>query len=225
VTVRAFGDTPRFSEQNLGKLDTNAACLYTGYVLNRWLQIRTQAIVGVAFTSVTAGLAVLFKGSTDPAVAGMAIKYSIEISRTLSFLVRSFTTAEMQAVSVERVHEYVQLEPEASQAETPPRDPPDHWPRDGRVEWINVSLRYRKGLEPALNGVNAVIEPVSTRNGGQHGCRVLSVRKLIACTCWRRDGRLVSAGAQAQVCTITRGLSRLAEICPRCFPREQRSNC
>jgi ATP-binding cassette subfamily C (CFTR/MRP) protein 1 len=159
VTVRAFGDTDRFSEQNLGKLDGNACCLYTGYVLNRWLQIRTQAIVGVAFTSVTAGLAVLFRGNTDPAVAGMAIKYSIEISRTLSFLVRSFTTAEMQAVSVERVHEYVQLESEASQAETPPRAPPSDWPRQGRVEWVNVSLRYRKGLEPALNGVNCLIEP------------------------------------------------------------------
>jgi ATP-binding cassette, subfamily C (CFTR/MRP), member 1 len=89
----------------------------------------------------------------------MAIKYSIEISRTLSFLVRSFTTAEMQAVSVERVHEYVQLEPEAAQAETPPRAPPSHWPREGKIEWVNVSLRYRTGLEPALNGVNAVIEP------------------------------------------------------------------
>ena len=100
-----------------------------------------------------------FKGSTDPAVAGMAIKYSIEISRTLSFLVRSFTTAEMQAVSVERVHEYVQLESEASQAEAPPRAPPAHWPREGKIEWVNVSLRYRKGLQPALNGVNAVIEP------------------------------------------------------------------
>lgn len=159
MTVRAFGDAPRFSEQNLGKLDANAQCLYTGYVLNRWLQIRTQAIVGVAFTGVTAGLAVLFRGSTDPALAGMAIKYSIEISRTLSFLVRSFTTAEMQAVSVERVHEYVQLEPEAAQAETPPRAPPSHWPREGKIEWVNVSLRYRTGLEPALNGVNAVIEP------------------------------------------------------------------
>ena len=159
VTVRAFGDATRFSDQNLGKLDANACCLYTGYVLNRWLQIRTQAIVGVAFTGVTAGLAVAFKGTTDPAVAGMAIKYSIEISRTLSFLVRSFTTAEMQAVSVERVHEYVQLDSEASQMDAPPQEPPSHWPRDGRIEWVNVSLRYRKGLDPALNGVSCVIEP------------------------------------------------------------------
>ena len=71
VTVRAFGDAQRFADQNMEKLDANACCLYTGYVLNRWLQIRTQAIVGVAFTSLTAGLAVLFKERTDPAVAGM----------------------------------------------------------------------------------------------------------------------------------------------------------
>jgi ATP-binding cassette subfamily C (CFTR/MRP) protein 1 len=102
-----------------------------------------QAIVGCTLISVTAGLAVAFRGVADPAIAGMAIKYSIEISRTLSFLVRSFTTAEMQAVSVERIHEYVKLDSEASQALTPPRATPRDWPSKGKIEWRQVSLRYR----------------------------------------------------------------------------------
>ena len=111
------------------------------------IQIRTQAIVGCTLISVTSGLAVAFRGVADPAVAGMAIKYSIEISRTLSFLVRSFTTAEMQAVSVERIHEYVKLDSEVSQCPSPKKAPPG-WPSRGKIEWRDVSLRYRTGLDP-----------------------------------------------------------------------------
>jgi ABC-type multidrug transport system fused ATPase/permease subunit len=39
VTIRAFGDADRFGEQSLAKLDVNTACLNTGYLLNRWLQV------------------------------------------------------------------------------------------------------------------------------------------------------------------------------------------
>ena len=67
----------------------------------------------------------------------------------------------MQAVSVERVHEYVQLESEAAIADRTngtPRAVLPSWPAHGRIEWQNVVLRYRAGLPPALNGVSCVIE-------------------------------------------------------------------
>lgn len=42
VTIRAYGDAERFGMQSLAKLDLNAACLNTGYLLNRWLQVRER---------------------------------------------------------------------------------------------------------------------------------------------------------------------------------------
>ena len=42
MTIRAYGDAERFGMQSLAKLDLNAACLNTGYLLNRWLQVRER---------------------------------------------------------------------------------------------------------------------------------------------------------------------------------------
>ncbi|CAD8119914.1 unnamed protein product [Paramecium sonneborni] len=35
----------------------------------------------------------------------------------------------------------------------------DHWPKQGRIDYINYSVRYREGLKPALKNLNFTIDP------------------------------------------------------------------
>lgn len=56
---------------------------------------------------------------------------------------------ETNIVSVERVQQYIDLEPEAP-LEIPEKKPPAAWPERGSVHFEDLSLRYREGLDLVL---------------------------------------------------------------------------
>ena len=74
-------------------------------------------------------------------------------------MVQSVTQVETQAVSIERVCEFSRLEPEEALTDAEMRrgHPPPLWPSSGKLEWQDVSLRYRPGLPPALRSVTWTI--------------------------------------------------------------------
>ena len=96
VTIRAYGASSRFSEQNMENLDTNVRPLFLGFVAGRWLMLYTQGIVGCSALAVTATLAVAFGG--NPAISAVAISYSMNLSWNLSWFVQQITATETQAV-------------------------------------------------------------------------------------------------------------------------------
>jgi ATP-binding cassette subfamily C (CFTR/MRP) protein 1 len=57
--------------------------------------------------------AILSKDALSPAIAGLCITYSLQISMTLSMLVRQTADVETNIVSVERIDEYTKLPEEA----------------------------------------------------------------------------------------------------------------
>lgn len=61
----------------------------------------------------TGMFAILSKDVLSPAVAGLCITYSLQISMTLSMLVRQTADVETNIVSVERIDEYTKLPEEA----------------------------------------------------------------------------------------------------------------
>ncbi|KAG9461566.1 hypothetical protein GDO78_016399, partial [Eleutherodactylus coqui] len=78
------------------------------------------------------------------------------LTRILKEAVHAATDMETNSVSVERVKEYCDLEPEA-----PWKSEHDstEWLHAGRVEFQNYGLRYRKDLELVLKKVTASIQP------------------------------------------------------------------
>ena len=43
--------------------------------------------------------------------------------------------------------------------EDPKNQPPEDWPKTGRIEFQGLSMRYRPGLELVLNDLNLSIQP------------------------------------------------------------------
>lgn len=60
--------------------------------------------------------------------------------------------------SVERIKEYLDVEQEAV-AIVEKNRPPENWPSQGAVEFINYSTRYRKELDPVLRNLSFKIQP------------------------------------------------------------------
>jgi ATP-binding cassette subfamily C (CFTR/MRP) protein 1 len=60
-------------------------------------------------------------------------------------------------VSVERVRQYTQLDPEAPHVTDKDKDIDEGWPSKGVIEFKNSTLRYRPGLPLVLKGLNLTI--------------------------------------------------------------------
>lgn len=111
-TIRAYGDQKRFILDNEQKVDFNQTCSYPSIIANRWLGVRLE-ILGAFVVFFTALFAILNRESLSPAIAGLTISYALQISQTLSMLVRMTSEVETNIVSVERIDEYSELPEEA----------------------------------------------------------------------------------------------------------------
>lgn len=159
VTIRAFGQQSRFIASNEARVDRNQACYMPAMSVNRWLAVRLEALgsclmFAAALTSVTA---MLVSKRIDAGLVGIVMSYTISVTGSLNWAVRSASEVEQNIVSVERVLGYTELSPEAP-AEIPENKPDKSWPNEGNIEFRNYSARYRPELDLCLRDVSVRIK-------------------------------------------------------------------
>ncbi|KAF9997989.1 hypothetical protein BGZ79_008317, partial [Entomortierella chlamydospora] len=184
-TIRAYRQQKRFIQGNEFRLDQNLRAYYPGIAGNRWLAFRLETlssiiIFGSAFMSV---VSLSRDVAVDPGLVGLSLTYALSITQTLNWMVRQYTEIESNIVSVERLQEYIELKPEAPEIIEDNR-PPQEWPAEGRVDFINYETRYRPGLELVLRGVNCSIRPhekigICGRTGAGKSSLTLSLFRII----------------------------------------------
>eukprot|EP00741_Cyanophora_paradoxa_P011047 tig00020553_g10679.t1 len=91
-------------------------------------------------------------------LVGLSVSSALGLSANLNWAVRQFTELEVQMNAVERILQYRSIEPEAP-LDVPGAGPAAGWPPAGRVEFKDVTLRYRPAAPPVLQGVTAAIRP------------------------------------------------------------------
>ncbi|XP_058517742.1 ATP-binding cassette sub-family C member 2-like isoform X2 [Ochotona princeps] len=149
-TIRAFGHEQRFIQQNKEVVNENLVCFYNNIIANRWLAVRLE-FLGNLMVFFAALLAMLADNSIDSAIVGLSISYALNITHSLNFWVRKACEIETNAVSIERVCEYANIEKEAPWIM--PKRPPLQWPSKGVVEFVNYQARYRDDLGLALHDI------------------------------------------------------------------------
>ncbi|KAK3829900.1 MAG: ATP-binding cassette transporter 1 [Linnemannia elongata] len=184
-TIRAYRQQKRFIDGNEHRLDQNLRAFYPGIAGNRWLAFRLEClssviIFGSAFLSV---VSLARHIAVDPGLVGLSLSYALSITQTLNWMVRQYTEIESNIVSVERLKEYVELTPEAPET-IPYHRPPQEWPAEGRVDFVNYETRYRPGLELVLRGVNCSIRShekigICGRTGAGKSSLTLSLFRII----------------------------------------------
>lgn len=100
--------------------------------------------------------AVLSRDSIEPGTVGLCILYSLQITQDLHMLVNMNSMVEMSVVSVERIKQYSDVEPEAPW-EIENSVLPKNWPEMGIIQFKNYDLRYREGLDLILHDVSFTI--------------------------------------------------------------------
>ncbi|KAF9914815.1 hypothetical protein BX616_007504, partial [Lobosporangium transversale] len=184
-TIRAYRQQNRFIQGNEFRLDQNLRAYYPSIAGNRWLAFRLETlssviIFGSAFLSV---VSLSRNISVEPGLVGLSLTYAMSITQTLNWMVRQYTEIESNIVSVERLQEYIELKPEAPEIIEDNR-PPQDWPPQGRIEFVDYETRYRPGLELVLRGVNCSIKPhekigICGRTGAGKSSLTLSLFRII----------------------------------------------
>ncbi|XP_060078897.1 ATP-binding cassette sub-family C member 10-like [Ylistrum balloti] len=151
VTIRAFRESERFTDQHINHIDNWLKTHYTAHNIGMWLWLRTQ-LVGIVMVTGIATMAVIqhnFYG-IDPGVVGLAISYILSLSGLLNGMVNCVTETEKQMVSVERVYQYIEDTPSEKWDGT---QPSPSWPAAGVLSYSDVFMKYREGLPNVLKGL------------------------------------------------------------------------
>jgi len=149
---------------------------------NRWVGLRVE-FIGTVVVTLASAFAVIEKSNVAQGFAGLSISYALQLTGILNWLVRQATEAETQMVSVERVLSYTKLATEAAPI-VPENRPPEDWPARGIIEFKDVQLRYREGLDLVLRGVSFSVKSkekigVVGRTGAGKSSLMLALFRLV----------------------------------------------
>ncbi|NWR70013.1 MRP3 protein, partial [Centropus unirufus] len=150
--IRAYRRVKAFVDMSDLKVDENHKSYYPGIVSNRWLGIRVE-FVGNCIVLFAALFAVIGRNSLNPGLVGLSVSYALQVTLSLNWMVRMTSELETNIVAVERIKEYSETETEAPWT-IEGKSPPEDWPSKGELEFVDYSVRYRKGLDLVLKGLN-----------------------------------------------------------------------
>ncbi|KAJ6146886.1 hypothetical protein N7497_008868 [Penicillium chrysogenum] len=152
VTIRAYGDGPRFMVDNHRRINAyNRPHIYL-WASNRWLALRVDW-TGALVSFFSATFVLLNVGTIDAGAAGLSLTYAVTFTENVLWLVRLYSEVQQNMNSVERVREYLDVDQEAASVIEESRPAPD-WPSQGAVEFKKYSTRYRPDLDPVLKEVS-----------------------------------------------------------------------
>lgn len=150
--IRAYGRENSFVCLNDLKVDENQKSYFPNIISNRWLGVRIE-LIGNFVVLFAALFAVLGKNSLNAGLVGLSVSYALQVTMSLNWMVRMTSDLESNIVAVERVKEYSETETEAPWIIEDKR-PPEDWPAQGEVEFVDYSVRYRKGMDLVLKGLS-----------------------------------------------------------------------
>ncbi|TGZ74317.1 hypothetical protein CRM22_001004 [Opisthorchis felineus] len=134
-------------------VDEHTSIFFMNIAAARWLSVRLDLLCAVFITCVAAVCLLLGIFSNIPAAdVGLMITYAVSLVGLFQWCIRQSAEVENQMVSVERAVEYMDLEPEITQP--PITEPPDDWPKFGRIVFDNLWLRYHESASWALKGIS-----------------------------------------------------------------------
>lgn len=93
---------------------------------------------------------------TESGTVGMAITQIMTLVMAIQWGMRQTAELENNMTSVERIMEYVDLEPEEDLIIE--NHKLDEWPKTGNMEFINLTMKYSAYSKPTLKSLNLTIK-------------------------------------------------------------------
>ena len=127
ATIRAYGQSQRFINVFLRKVDQNTRAYFNIKVADRWLSVRLEllgsivaglAAICATYVSVSNSTSGISTGSNFASLAGLSLSYAISVTGVMNWCVRSFANLEAGMNATERVLYYSEQIPQEAAATT-----------------------------------------------------------------------------------------------------------
>ncbi|KAJ1816177.1 hypothetical protein LPJ56_002435 [Coemansia sp. RSA 2599] len=166
-TIRAFDAQTRFISKAEKTLDNANKPQWYSLVIQNWVWLRVDYLSHI-LTLIVCLIVVAQPERWDAAAVGLLLVQATQMGAYATYAGRGWTELQNNMNSVERIDHYAkELEQERDQeqeqshskdqAHSAASQMPSSWPLRGTVIVRDLSLRYRRGLPLALDGVNMEI--------------------------------------------------------------------
>ncbi|XP_034727072.1 multidrug resistance-associated protein 9 [Etheostoma cragini] len=123
----------------------------------RWLSFWLDFMAATMTLLVSLFVVLSSNDLISPALKGLAMSYTTQLTGMLQYVVRQSTEVEARFNSVERLQEYItDCKPEAPRHIKKALVPKD-WPKSGTITFQDYKMRYRENTPIVLNGLNFLI--------------------------------------------------------------------
>ncbi|XP_055306698.1 ATP-binding cassette sub-family C member 4-like [Sitodiplosis mosellana] len=155
-TVRAYNAEQILKQEFDNHQNTHSACWYMFAATSSAFGLSLDFMC-LIFISCIIFYYMLYDTNISGAEIGLAITQAMSLTGMMQWGIRQSAEISNQLMSVERVLEYRDLEPEKQPKK--PRQIADDFPSRGYIEFRNVFYRYFAEAEPVLRGLSFVINP------------------------------------------------------------------
>ncbi|KAJ0986471.1 hypothetical protein J5N97_004827 [Dioscorea zingiberensis] len=156
VTIRAFAMTERFIQTNLQLIDTDATLFFHTIAAMEWVLVRVEALQNLTILTSALFLVLLPQGTIAPGFVGLALSYALTLSSAQVFMTRWYSGLDNYIISVERIKQFMHIEPEPP-AVISDRRPPPSWPSEGSIDFQDLKVKYRATAPYVLKGITCRI--------------------------------------------------------------------
>lgn len=154
TTIRAFGAQTILSKEFDAHQNRNSSAFTTFLALGRcfglWLDFQCVIYIGLVTMSF-----LIFKTDALGGFVGLSITQSLTLTGMFQWCMRQWGELENAMTSVERIREYIDIDPETTKVT---KDPPSDWPSEGNITFKNLSLRYDIGEPKVLKNLTFSIK-------------------------------------------------------------------
>ncbi|XP_042048232.1 ABC transporter C family member 8-like isoform X2 [Salvia splendens] len=157
ATIRAFGVSDKFFSNYLKLVDRDAKVFLSSNAALEWLVLRSEALQNLTLFTSAIFLVVFPNSYIAPGLVGLSLSYAFALTGTQVFLSRWYSSLANYIVSVERIKQYMNIPPEPP-AVIPYDKPPASWPQKGRIELLELKIRYRPNAPVVLKGITCTFE-------------------------------------------------------------------
>lgn len=115
--------------------------------------------LSVLFIGFLVLIANLLEEKFTPQSIGLMLTYSLMLNESLFLFFYCTNTFEMNMVSMERCLNYLSIPQEKEFDTQNDKEMEQSWPVNGKIEFVNYSVRYRPTTEIVLHNINITINP------------------------------------------------------------------
>ncbi|KAG4112037.1 hypothetical protein ERO13_D13G138300v2 [Gossypium hirsutum] len=152
TTIRSFDQESRFQQKNMELMDAYSRPNFYVAGAMEWLCFRLDMLSSITFAFFLYFLISIPKGIIDPAIAGLAVTYGLNLNMLQAWVVRNICSMENRIISVERILQYSSI-PSESALVIETNRPDQSWPFCGEVHIHDLQVRYASHMPLVLRGL------------------------------------------------------------------------